>query len=176
MCNRRVSSWEAGAAGSGNQEGTLLLTTQPTAPFLPAVPSSGDMCRQADCTGLGLCRQGSVWEAAVLGTQQAWGDIPGSQGVPQTGPRSCSPGWPGWRRMAWTQPLMLGSLSSKGWTPAPGLEPRQREDQACPGTASCPQFQCLTLRLRKGLIKFLRLQVELLGVVWEDSATSEQEI
>lgn len=82
----------------------------------------------------------SVWKAAVLGMQQAWGDIPGSQGVPQTGPRSCSPEWPGWRRMAWTRPLMLGSLRSKGWTPAPGLELRQREGQACPGTAFCPQF------------------------------------
>lgn len=32
VCNGRVSSWEAGTAGSGNREGTLLLTTQPTPP------------------------------------------------------------------------------------------------------------------------------------------------
>lgn len=46
--------------------GDPLLTTQPTAPFSRS-SILRDMCRQADCTGLGLCRQGSVWEAAVLG-------------------------------------------------------------------------------------------------------------
>ena len=44
------------------------------------------------------------------------------RGSPDCGLRSCSPGWPEWRSMAWKQPLMLGSLRSKGWTQALGLD------------------------------------------------------
>ena len=126
MCNRRVSSRVAGTARSGNQTGTLLLTTQP-APHPPYSSSLRGTCRQTDCAGLwplqtrkcvGDCYPG---DAAGLGRHSSE-----QRGPPDCGPGSCSPGWPEWRRMAWKRPLMPGSLRSKGWTLAPSLEPRQR--------------------------------------------------